>query len=194
MSDLIPENHDAQPAVSEEAAIDTSRRKLAGTALGVAAVFTLASRPVLAGGTCVAPSAAASGNLSVHGTAPNCGGCKDANYWKVTQHPYKTKKYHDAACFPNKRSGRVDWKNKTVGDVLNNNNSGNFPDEANPVCREFATTLLNIRSGYLPAQVLDEMKLQQMWNEWVNTGKFSPTAGASWDANQIVTYLQGLHN
>lgn len=194
MSDLIPDNHDDQTPDSGNAAVDTSRRKLAGTALGVAAVFTLASRPVLAGGNCVAPSAAASGNLSVHGTAPNCGSCKDANYWISHNHPYKSKKFHDTVCFPNKRSGRCDWKTKTISDVLNNNNSGNFPDEANPVCKEFAVTLLNIRSGYLPSQVLDEMKLQQMYNEWINTGKFSPTAGAAWDSNQIVTYLQGLHN
>ncbi len=193
MSDLTPENQDV-PAETTQDPVDTSRRKLTGAALGVAAVFTLASRPVLATGNCVAPSAAASGNLSVHGTAPNCGGCKDANYWKYKSHPYKSKKYHDAVCFPNKLKGRVDWKTKTISDVLNNNNSGNFPDEANPVCKEFAVTLLNIRAGYLPAQVLDEMKLQQMWNEWVNTGKYSPSAGVDWDASKIVIYLQGLHN
>lgn len=52
--------------------VDLSRRKL-GLGLGVSAVFTLASRPVLAG-TCLAPSSAASGNLSTHGTTPLCAG------------------------------------------------------------------------------------------------------------------------
>jgi hypothetical protein len=36
------------------------------------------------------------------------------------------------------------------------------------------------------------MKLIGMWNEWVFDGSFEPKAGASWDANQIVAYLQTL--
>jgi hypothetical protein len=82
MSDLIPENHDAQPAVSEDAAIDTSRRKLAGTALGVAAVFTLASRPVWASQCTI--SGMMSGNLSAP-KGPACEGCTPG-YWKVDVH------------------------------------------------------------------------------------------------------------
>ncbi len=193
MSDRSPDIQDTPPESSPNDKIDQSRRKLTGAALGASAIFTLASRPVLAT-YCVAPSAAASGNLSVHGTPPNCGGCKGLNYWKSVDHSYKTKKFHDGACFPRKRSGRVNWGDKRIKDVLNDNGSGNTPDKANPVSREFAVTLLNIRAGNLPREVLDEMKLQQMWNEWIDTGKFSPQAGVNWDANKIVIYLQGLHN
>jgi len=193
MSDRSPDIQDAPPKPSPDDAIDQSRRKLTGAALGVSAIFTLASRPVLAT-NCVAPSAAASGNLSHHGTPPNCGGCKDWSYWKTHAHPLKREKFHASACFPKKRTGRANWGDKTIKNVLDNNNYGNSPDEANPVSREFAVTLLNIRAGHLPREVLDEMKLEQMWNEWIDTGKFSPQAGVNWDANKIVMYLQGLQN
>jgi hypothetical protein len=193
MSEHTPENQEPLAEASQNDSVNQSRRKLTGTALGVAAVFTLASRPVLAT-NCVAPSAAASGNLSHHGTAPNCGGCKKWNYWISKSHPYKTKKFHDGVCFPKKRTGRANWGTKTIQNVLDNNNTGNSPDLANPVSREFAVTLLNIQAGYLPSEVLDEMKLQQMWNEWIDTGAYQPQAGVSWNADKIVLYLRGLQN
>ncbi len=82
MSDL-PENtqNAAQPA-TPEAPVDTSRRKLAGSALGVAAVFTLSSRPVWANQCSV--SGMQSGNLSRPGATP-CGGCTPG-YWGRCQH------------------------------------------------------------------------------------------------------------
>lgn len=62
----------------ESRPVDLSRRKL-GMGLGVSAVFTLASRPVLAG-QCMSPSSAASGNLSAHGTPPTCAGLTPAQW------------------------------------------------------------------------------------------------------------------
>lgn len=58
--------------------VDVSRRKL-GLGLGASAVFTLASRPVLAG-TCMTASSAASGNLSTHGITPTCSGRTPAEW------------------------------------------------------------------------------------------------------------------
>lgn len=82
MSDLIPENQDTPPEASQNKAVDISRRKLAGTALGVTAVFTLASRPVWANQCTI--SGMMSGNLSApKGVA--CAGCTPG-YWKVDQH------------------------------------------------------------------------------------------------------------
>ncbi len=81
MSDHTPNTQDTPPESSQDEAIDQSRRKLTGAALGVSAVFTLASRPVWANQCTV--SGMASGNLS----APQvtCEGCTPG-YWKVCQH------------------------------------------------------------------------------------------------------------
>lgn len=81
MSDHTPNTQDTPPEGSQGDAIDQSRRKLTGAALGVSAVFTLASRPVWANQCTI--SGMASGNLS----QPHeiCGGCTPG-YWKVPVH------------------------------------------------------------------------------------------------------------
>ena len=68
------------PPVSE--AIDSGRRKLAGSALGVAAIFTLSSRPVWANQCTI--SGMMSGNLSKP-RGPACEGCTPG-YWRQCQH------------------------------------------------------------------------------------------------------------
>ncbi|MDP2030209.1 MAG: hypothetical protein Q8K12_11280 [Thiobacillus sp.] len=83
MSDHTPDTPNTLPDASQQDAVDQSRRKLTGAALGVSAILTLASRPVLAG-QCMTPSAACSGNLSQHGTPTTCSG-RSPGYWK--QHP-----------------------------------------------------------------------------------------------------------
>ena len=81
MSDHAPESTPPLPAATQDDAIDQSRRKLNGAALGVAAVFTLASRPVWANQCTI--SGMASGNLSKpHET---CEGCTPG-YWFECQH------------------------------------------------------------------------------------------------------------
>jgi hypothetical protein len=77
MSDHTPESQDTPPEASQNDAIDQSRRKLTGAALGVSAVFTLASRPVWANQCTI--SGMASGNLSSPG-ALVCAGCTPG-YW-----------------------------------------------------------------------------------------------------------------
>lgn len=85
MSDHTSDTPNTPPDASQQHAVDQSRRKLAGAALGVSAILTLASRPVLAG-QCMTPSAACSGNLSQHGTPTTCTGLSPG-FWK--QHPGK---------------------------------------------------------------------------------------------------------
>ncbi|KVW96756.1 hypothetical protein [Thiobacillus denitrificans] len=82
MSDHTPNSQDTPPEASQNDAIDQSRRKLTGAALGVSAIFTLASRPVWANQCTV--SGMASGNLSAPDGA-SCEGCTPG-YWKVCQH------------------------------------------------------------------------------------------------------------
>jgi hypothetical protein len=82
MTDRISEKtQDASTAAPENDTVDQSRRKLTGAAIGVSAVFTLASRPVWANQCTI--SGMASGNLS----APKvtCEGCTPG-YWKQQQH------------------------------------------------------------------------------------------------------------
>lgn len=181
--------------------VDLSRRRL-GVGLGVSAVFTLASRPVLAG-QCMTPSSAASGNLSVHGTPPTCTGLTvtawvaqaqatnptNPNHASNNGFPGGNVKFHDVFA----SGSRANWGNATrlyaVMTGTDNSNTGSRP---NPICKEFAATLLNIRDGRIPNVVMSEVGLIGMWNDWLHTGAFAPKAGASWGANQIVTYLRSL--
>jgi len=82
MSDHTPDNQDTLPEIQHDDAIDTSRRKLTGAALGAGAVFTLASRPVWANQCTI--SGMQSGNLSKT-TQETCDGCTPG-YWMQCQH------------------------------------------------------------------------------------------------------------
>lgn len=82
MSDRSPDTQDNPPVIKQDSEINPSRRKLTGAALGVSAVFTLASRPVWANQCTI--SGMASGNLSAP-KGPACEGCTPG-YWKVPGH------------------------------------------------------------------------------------------------------------
>lgn len=82
MSDPTTNNQDTLPDSPKSDDIDHSRRKLSGAALGVTAVFTLASRPVWANQCTI--SGMMSGNLSAP-PGPACAGCTPG-YWKQPQH------------------------------------------------------------------------------------------------------------
>lgn len=187
------------PAPSSEQdspTVDLSRRKL-GMGLGVSAIFTLASRPVLAG-VCNSPSAAASGNLSHHGTPPSCTGRSPAQWVaSVTSNnpnngfPGGNTEFNDT--FAN--GGGINWPNGANGRlyaVMTTANNNNADPRPNPISAEFAATLLNIRDGRIPATILSEVKLVHMWNDWRDTNAFEPKLGASWGDTQIVAYLRSL--
>lgn len=78
MSDHQP---DTPETPTDAAPVDSSRRKLAGAALGAGAVFTLSSRPVWASNCTI--SGMMSGNLSK--PQEKCDGCTPG-YWKQCQH------------------------------------------------------------------------------------------------------------
>ena len=202
MSDRSPDTKDTQPVATQNGEINPSRRKLTGAALGVSAIFTLASRPVLAG-VCVSPSAAASGNLSHHGSAPNCSGKTPAQWVTLAQttnpnnpnHPSNNGfpggnvKFHDVFA----SGSRANWGNNTrLYEVMIAADNGNTTSQPNPISKEFAAALLNIRGGYVPPGVLTDTQLLIMWNDWMASGTYEPKAGAAWDANLIVTYLRTL--
>ena len=203
--------------------VDLSRRRL-GLGLGASTVFTLASRPVLAA-QCMTASAAASGNLSAHGTAPLCTGLTPAQWVTLAQNtlpsdpdnpsqngfPGGNVKFHEA--FAN--GGSANWGQTRLYGVMADGTGasaserGGFLGSAgndkaqtaaaalpasgpNPLSMEFAATLLNIRDGRIPGDVLNETRLLGMWNEWLSTGIYAPMAGATWDTDQIVAYLRTL--
>ena len=191
MSDRSTDTKDTQPVATQNGEINPSRRKLTGAALGVSAIFTLASRPVLAG-QCMTPSSAASGNLSTHGTPTPCTG-KTPAQWAViskSSYPGGNPKFKDV--FANGIRATWDSDDKLDGVLTDTTNSTNSGPKPNPISKEFAAARLNIRGGFVPASVLTEMQLIGMWYEWVTTGIFTPKAGASWTADQIVTYLRTL--
>jgi hypothetical protein len=204
MSDHTPKTQDTPPAASQNDAIDQSRRKLTGTALGVSAIFTLASRPVFA--QCLSPSAAMSGNLSRPGDLPVCTGLSPAQWVaqaNTTAQPNNPDngfpggnvKFHDASGFAS--GSRADWGNARLYEVMgghatpgqggflgtpgagNSAGSAANPISADPISMEFAATLLNIRDSRVPATVLTENGLIGMWNEWMGAGVFTPMAGAT---------------
>ncbi len=207
----------AQPSRDEPNAVDLARRKL-GVGLGVSAVFTLASRPVLAG-QCMSASSAASGNLSTHGTPPTCTGLTPAQWVALADgstsspnspnngYPPGTNgnvKFHSVFASGSSANWGADARLYEVmggthggssarGGVLGSPSGSNLtPSSANPISAEFSATLLNIRDSRIPTNVLSETTLIGMWNEWLTTGMYSPMAGASWSTDQIVAYLRTL--
>lgn len=191
---VTPDTSNLTQDSTPDSSVDHTRRKL-GAALGVSAVLTLASRPVLAT-NCVSASAAASGNLSHHGTPPTCTG-KTPVAW-VTANAGKTRHFHPQTT-PTVTNGvfktgsKANWGNKTLFQVMGATaDNGNAAPTPNPISAEFAATLLSIQGGLIPATVLTESKLINMWNEWMTTGAFAPKAGTSWNAGQIVAYLRNL--
>lgn len=195
-----------------------TRRRLTSVGLGVSAIFTLASRPVLAA-QCTSPSAAASGNLSQHGTPLVCIG-RTPGYWK---NPKKASEwptpYSQGTCGGSNGKGDKsegcssspeNWTGGTLfhavfgGDkfkklsltqvmALNNNSYQNISDIDN-LGAHIVAALLNAASEKT-AGVLSENAVIGMWNDWVNhggypNGYFEPTAGVEWKSAQIVAYLK----
>lgn len=197
-------------------AVNTSRRRLTGAGLGMSAIFTLASRPVLAV-QCAPASAAASGNLSPHGTPPQCTGLTPG-YWKTAQHgdewpaPYK-----QGTCNDNAGGGGdggcanspTNWEagtafhpefygtkfisgNKSLSMnqvmLLNDSSYLGLTDKDN-LGSHIVAALLNAASGKTDG-VLTVAQVKNMWKECQIKGYFEPIAGVKWSPAQVVAYLQ----
>ena len=204
----IKQNFPEDPAPNTDTQADDpanpSRRRLTGAGLGVSAVFTLASRPVLAG-PCMSPSAASSGNLSQHGAPTICSGRTPAQWVSAVNtgnpnngYPGGNVTFHtpppssqDGVFVSGSRAAWGPFRLRQVMQAADNGNTGNTP---NPISKEFAAALLNIRGGFVPAGVLTEVNLIGIWNEWMFDGTYSPQAGVDWDATKIVNYLKTLQS
>ena len=216
MSDHTPETPDTSPEASPNSEINPSRRRLAGAALGVSAIFTLASRPVLAADQCMSPSGAVSGNLSQHGTPTLCSG-RTPGYWKTHSGSWPSP-YLPGSCNAGNSCNLVqNWKGGTLFhplfsgtqfmadldgkpgtpktslslmQVLMLNNGSNPWGLADPdnLGAHIVAALLNAKAGLTP--VLSETDVIGIWNEWVSKGYFEPTANVQWNSAQIVDYLK----
>jgi len=161
------------------------RRRLLQGALATAPVLmTLVSRPVLAA-TCTTPSGYVSLNASTAGRGVACMG-RPPQYWidasAVNPPPpgfpntstlFDSLFAHDSLHYPG----------KTLLDVLKL--QGGAPDD---VARLIVATLLNVLTGLTP--VLTVAAVEDIWSEYLATGSFSPSSGASWNHDEIIDYLQ----
>ena len=165
-----------------------SRRRLLQGGLAAAPVLmTLISRPVLAQGTglCQTPSGFVSGNASTAGRGVACLG-HSPQYWiSVSAPPHHEwppghpppKQFdsvfaHNSHCYPGQK----------LLDVLEL--QGGAPDD---VARLIVAALLNAAGGLTP--VLSENAVKSIWSEYLATGSFSPSSGAYWSHDDIITYL-----
>ena len=191
------ENHPENPALgagtTEQGQVDASRRKFTGAGIGMSAFFTLASQPVLAAVTCKSPSGFASGNLSQRGTPVTCSG-QSPDQWVLITTPdaILDAKFHSVFA----RSASVNYGGTTTADGPSMKEVMAMPAGATapqPLGREFAAALVNIRKGLIPATILTETRLITMWNELLATGTFTPMAGVTpWTPAQVIIYLQSL--
>lgn len=182
--------------------VDTSRRKFTGAGLGVSAIFTLASQPVLATGTkiCKSPSGFHSlGFASHHGTPDYCSG-KPPSHW-CTKSDWECPElkvcYHDkfkrgTHCNYGTKTSYYGQNGPTCKDVMKGQFWSNGTAKPDPVGRECSATLLNIKYGHIPSSVCTETKLLTLWNEYTNQGYCSPMAGVKWYAADIVKWCQSM--
>lgn len=191
-----PEN--VEEVTQSQSGPDQTRRRLTGSALGVSAIFTLASRPVLAM-ECLSPSGFASGNLSHHGAAQTCIGNSPAQW--VNRLPDDgtggNSKFKDEFTHADGTGIGVNWGNDRLKAVMNAGDNVNVTPKPNPISKEFAAALLNIRAGLYNAGI-DETGLKGMWTEYATTGYYQVTAGpcpgSCWGPAQIVAYLVYLRS
>jgi hypothetical protein len=155
----------------------------------VPVVLTLVSRPVIAGGSpgaCTSASAYGSINASRPGGTPICSG-RTPGYWKnYGKHPWPAP-YEASGSSPSKfddvfGSG---YPNKTLLDVLEQGGGGK-----NAVARYIVAALLNAANSLTPPTVLDASKVKLIWQDFVNDGVYSPTAGVTWNASDLVDWLK----
>ena len=171
-----------------------SRRRLLQGGLGAAPVLmTLVSRPVLAQ-ECLTPSAFVSGNASTGGQPALCTGLTPGS-WKQSQHFSSWNGYypttvpgpggHSATTFNSVFTPPFPNQGFTGPTLLQVLQTGGGPP--NDVARHVVAALLNSAANKTP--VLTQTAVKNIWTEYITTGAYSPTAGVSWNHQQIVDYL-----
>lgn len=164
------------------------RRFIHGVGVAVPVIMTVKSSSALAA-QCFAPSAAASIAL-LHSRLDrehlDCLG-RTPGFWKNAakpdhpNHPYWVTAGGEGVLFSTVFGSG--FPGKTLLDVLNLGGNSNY--EA--LGRHLVAAYLNFKIGWVPTTVLSLQDLIDMWNG--RAGSYSPTAGVTWNADQIVAYL-----
>lgn len=188
---------DEAQSPSRDPAFDVRRRFLKAGVAASPVAFAIATRPARATDhLCRQPSAF--GSMHASGPGKQYASCtgRTPGYWKQEQHfsawpaPYcpvtrtglgatAATLFHQAGFHGSQFTGM------TLLDVLGENgNSGGYT----ALARHIVAALLNAASGKTP--VLSVIAVLTIWNDFVATGRYEPTAGVYWDADKIVAYLK----
>lgn len=182
--DLMRVDHTDEPEQ-----VDESRRRWTKAGLGAGAVLaTLAGRPAFAG-ICQSPSAFSSGNMSHHSTAKSYSGRSPGTWAGVApgQLPGGNPSFHSIFS----TGDLANWGDRTLSQVLDNNQGGATGPFPNPISQEFVAAYLNWKNDGSSA-CLDDTLLVMMWNDYVDDGLYEVRAGVFWNAGHIVAYLQQM--
>jgi hypothetical protein len=167
------------------------RRLLHGGLAAGPVLMTLVSRPVLSAvvpGQCTTPSGYVSLNASTAGRGVSCSG-HTAAFWS---NPLNFSQW-PAPYYPTGASGHQPTQfNDVFSPPLNGNPTLlavlSFTGSAtNDVAKAVVVALLNVAAGLVP--VLSISAIKDIWSEFATTGFFSPSAGAQWNAAEIIDYL-----
>ena len=164
--------------------------------------MTLQSKPVL-GNVCHSPSGTMSGAMSQKaGQIQTCGGYP-CSHWRNTGAPPAGGAgwmglRPDNPFHPTFRDGFVQGSQQylqaglkrrplTMYEVL----CATPTQDPYGLCGHFIAAMLNVNAGRVPASVMNQARLSQLWIEWSRTGYYRPSAQAnSWDAADIVQYFK----
>jgi hypothetical protein len=185
MTDPTKTNSRSDPPAPSADPVAGRRRLLQGGLAAGPVLMTLVSRPVLAqvAGQCTTPSGFVSANASTAGRGVTCTG-RSHGFWKNAPANQWPSPYTPSTLFNDvfKTPTYAPYNGKTLLDILNL--GGGSPDN---VARDIVAALLNAQAGLTP--VLSVSAVKDIWSEFITTGSFSPSAGAHWNADEIIAYL-----
>jgi hypothetical protein len=188
----------ATPAAPNLPPRGLARRRFtrAGLVVSGTALTTVANATGLSVHACASPSGSLSGGL--HSRAPGapeetCNGLSPGGWkndgggetWPVDKSTFKFSDFYTCSGGLGKR-----YAGLTMLQVLNPQSFGhkvNRPEDISGIGRHMAAAFLNARS--LKVNVLTELALKKIWQEYIADGTYSPAAGVNWDACQIVRYI-----
>jgi hypothetical protein len=201
-AESAPDAAAQEPQISAQGA---ARRRFTKAGIGVSGVIlTLVSQPGMATGTTPVYCASASGFQSLtapgapknsHSPANSCTANRSHGYWKNHVSEWKSRCGTDStALFGYVFSctgARRELGKYTLLEVLTQP-AAEKPYDPNNVAMQIVTALLNARAAKRSGltSVLPEERVFEIWNEYVNTNGYVPTAGARpWTGAEIANYL-----
>jgi hypothetical protein len=188
----------ATPAAPNLPPRGLARRRFTRVGLVVSgtALTTVANATGLSVHACASPSGSLSGGL--HSRSPDalpetCDGLSPGGWkntgggetWPVNRETFKFSDFYACGNGFSKR-----YVGLTMLQVLDPQSFGqkvNRPPDTAGLGRHLVAAFLNARSGKV--NVLTELALKKIWQEYCGDGTYSPAAGVNWDACQIVRYI-----